>query len=144
MAWPERLWQCLRMRRTALLLAAVWLAVGGLCRAVPANAQSVDRPEAGHDRPRYNLEEQPDVQANLRNYCRDRVPAGWWCEDPVKLDYAYKIVIHAPLGWQGDPYGAVLNFCPAVDDAVWKGLDLLELQPNWNNVLGALVTCRRE
>lgn len=123
--------------------AAVLLVLCGTIAALPAAAQYEERPEDGQSRARYNLEPPVDPLANLRAYCRDRVPNGWWCDDPVRLSYGFRLLVTIPAGWLGNPSGAMLDFCPQRSDPVWRDVPRLEFQSR-NGVtkqLGAQITC---
>ncbi|MDD3445128.1 MAG: hypothetical protein PHS60_06945 [Zavarzinia sp.] len=110
----------------------------------PVLAQYQERPEDGQARARYNLRPPVDPLANLRTYCRDRVPVGWWCSDPYRLSHGFRIVVTVPSRWRGNPSGAMLNFCPPRGDPVWEDVPLIEFQSRdeTNKQLGAPITCR--
>ncbi|MCF4165090.1 hypothetical protein L2U69_05505 [Zavarzinia compransoris] len=142
MARPVPLPPVDRMRRRRRTWGVALLLFGALV-ARPAAAQYQERPEDGEARARYNLEPPVDPLANLRAYCRDRVPNGWWCDDPVRLSYGFRLLVTIPEGWRGNPSGAMLDFCPQRSDPVWKDVPRIEFQSRNGKTkhLGAPITC---
>ena len=83
-----------------------------------------------------------DPRYELREYFRAHLSGGWWAEEPTYNLATFRVLVHAPKRWRGNPNSAILNLCPGHDHPIWKGLNAFVLQAFYQQHLWPEVICR--
>jgi hypothetical protein len=83
-----------------------------------------------------------DPRFELREYFRAHLSGGWWAEEPTYNLATFRILLHAPKRWRGNPNSAIGNLCPGPNHPIWKGLNAFVLQAFYQEHTWPEVICR--
>jgi hypothetical protein len=90
----------------SILIALVATTIAGSL----AGAQGYDRDDKILDQ---EIDPNPfDPRAELRNYFRANLTGGWWANEPTYGLSMFRVLLHAPKGWRGNPVSVTANLCP--------------------------------
>lgn len=118
-----------------MALAAAVALLHGL--ALPASAQVETEP------PLDDRQLIVDPMSEIRRHFRAVLNTTWWAEDPERIPDGYRVVVHYPDGWRGNPTGKAMSFCPERDARLWRAAKILEIQPEYDNRRWPPFECRK-
>ena len=105
-----------------ILIALVATAIAGSL----AGGQGYDRDDKILDP---EIDPNPfDPRAELRNYFRANLRGGWWANEPTYGLSMFRVLLHAPKGWRGNPVSVTTNLCPDPSHKIWKGMGSFAVQ----------------
>ena len=83
-----------------------------------------------------------DPRHELRDYFRTNLTGGWWAEEPTYNLATFRVRVHAPKRWRGNPVSAIGNLCPGRDHPIWKGLNSFVVKAFYQQHTWPEVICR--
>ena len=105
-----------------ILLALIATAIAGSL----AGGQGYDRDDKILDP---EIDPNPfDPRAELRDYFRANLTGGWWANEPTYGLSMFRVLLHAPKGWRGNPVSVTANLCPDPGHKIWKGMGSFAVQ----------------
>jgi hypothetical protein len=70
-----------------------------------------------------------DPLYQVREYFNNRLPGDWWASDPDREGNRFRVRLHVPEGWRGNPTTAAMQFCPDDKNMLWNLTPQITLQP---------------
>ena len=105
--------------------------------AIPAQAQVETQP------PLDDNQLIVDPMFEIRYHFRTVLNTTWWAEDPERIADGFRVVVHFPDGWRGNPTGKAMSFCPERDARLWQVAEILEIQPEYDDRRWPPFECRK-
>lgn len=84
-----------------------------------------------------------DALFEIRLHFRTVLATTWWSEEPERRSGGYRVVVHFPDGWRGNPTGKAMNLCPDRDNRLWSVATILEIQPFYDKRRWPAFECRK-
>lgn len=109
----------------------------GCLHAAPAVAQVETQP------PLDDTQAAVDPLFEIRYHFRTVLPTTWWVEEPEPIAGGYRVVVHFPDGWRGNPTGKAMTMCPERDARLWRVSKILEIQPQYDRRRWPPFECRK-
>ncbi len=119
-----------RKRRRSPARALALAAVAFFLRVPPAAAELMQK-------------DRGDVRYEVREYFRSVLPYGWWATDAVMDPWGWRVDLHIPDNWGGNPASAAMSLCPPRGSVVWTAVRSLFIHPYWQSRRWAGFQCRK-
>ncbi len=84
-----------------------------------------------------------DPHFAIRNYLQATLPPLWWGREIAFTPGRITVEVHPPVGWQGNPTGAMMRFCPGPNHNLWRIYSQIELRPFFEKKNWPAYLCRR-